>query len=234
MNIFHKELLSEIRKHAGEKTTQSASNNYLGSGHYYYSISVPVKRKIVKNWLRAHKDITVIELTELIDSLILGKSYEEKTIAGLLIGYLPKQRKSIKLSQLEHWLNYTVGWAEVDTFCQSNFSAKELSSNWNEWKSLINKLSKDKNINKKRAALVLLTDPISEYSSNNLSNLAFQTIDVLKTEKSVLITKAISWLLRSMIRNYRQKVSEYLNENADYLPKIAIRETKRKLLTGKK
>ena len=53
-------------------------------------------------------------------------------------------------------------------------------------------------------------------------------------EKEVLITKAVSWLLRSMIKYYRNEVTDYLNENKESLPKIAVREVSIKLETGRK
>lgn len=49
-----------------------------------------------------------------------------------------------------------------------------------------------------------------------------------------MITKAVSWLLRSMIRHYKQEVSDYVDANINTLPKIAVRETLVKLKTGKK
>ena len=56
----------------------------------------------------------------------------------------------------------------------------------------------------------------------------------LKGDKDILITKAISWLLRDLIKHHREQVVYYLDKNSDNLPKIAIRETKNKLITGKK
>ncbi|MBI2314815.1 DNA alkylation repair protein [Candidatus Daviesbacteria bacterium] len=35
-----------------------------------------------------------------------------------------------------------------------------------------------------------------------MADLAFENIDKLKAEKDVLITKAISWVLRSLIKNH--------------------------------
>jgi 3-methyladenine DNA glycosylase AlkD len=67
-----------------------------------------------------------------------------------------------------------------------------------------------------------------------LSALALQVIDTLKHEKEILITKAISWLLRSMIKNHKDLVSEYLKNERESLPKIALRETLVKIKTGVK
>jgi 3-methyladenine DNA glycosylase AlkD len=65
-----------------------------------------------------------------------------------------------------------------------------------------------------------------------LAEEAFRRIEKLKSEKEIMITKAISWVLRSMIRHYRSEVSNYVDQNAATLPKIAVRETRVKLDTG--
>jgi 3-methyladenine DNA glycosylase AlkD len=64
--------------------------------------------------------------------------------------------------------------------------------------------------------------------------MAFKNIDKLKQNGHILVTKAISWLLRDLIKHHRQKVETYLKDNENTLPRIAIRETRTKLLTGKK
>ena len=81
---------------------------------------------------------------------------------------------------------------------------------------------------------MLLTGPISHSSDSRLSEIAFKNIGRLKSEKDILVTKAISWLLRSLIRHHKKEVGVYIKQNAGGLPKIAIRETRRKLLTGRK
>ncbi|MCW5873642.1 MAG: DNA alkylation repair protein [Anaerolineales bacterium] len=53
-------------------------------------------------------------------------------------------------------------------------------------------------------------------------------------EKSTLITKAVSWLLRSMTTYHAEAVRRYLAQEAASLPKIVIRETMAKLNTGTK
>ena len=49
-----------------------------------------------------------------------------------------------------------------------------------------------------------------------------------------MISKAISWVLRSLIKHHRKLVADYLTSNVATLPKIAVRETLIKLETGKK
>lgn len=234
MNTYHQELLSQIQSHAGKGTTHTAGDSYLSSGHEYYSIAVPLKRTIVKEWVRSHKDISVTEFVSLLDSLFAGKSYEEKTIAGLLLGYVPKLRKIIDPTKLDEWLEGLQGWAEIDTLCQSNFTAEELLSTWHVWEELLKRFVVSQHVAKKRASLVLLTGPVSHTDNKKLAQLAFENIAKLQTEKDILITKAISWLLRSLVKYHKEEVVHFMDENQQTLPKIALRETKNKLRTGKK
>lgn len=234
MHKYHQDILGEIKRSAGKGTKHSWDSNYLGSKDFHYNISNPIKRQIIKNWITNHQDLSLAEFTRLLDSLYKGKSYEEKTMAGYLLGYLPKFRKQIDIKLLDGWLDYLNGWAEIDTTCQGNFTVEELLSNWTKWEKFIKKLSEDKNINKRRASLVLLTGPVSHTDDKKISGLAFEIIDILKSEKDILITKAISWLLRDLTKLHKKALEDYLRKNEKSLPKIAIREVKRKLLTGRK
>jgi 3-methyladenine DNA glycosylase AlkD len=81
---------------------------------------------------------------------------------------------------------------------------------------------------------VLLTGPVHYSDDRRLSNLAFSTIATLEHERDILITKAVSWLLRSLLTRHRTEVSHYLDDHAQTLPKLAIRETRTKLETGTK
>jgi len=234
MDPEHKKILTEIKKHKGKGTEHTSSDSYILSGHFYYDVSVPVRRQIVKNWLKDNKNILDEDFTAVLDSLYKGKSHEEKTVASYLLSYHHPHRKGIKPKQLNEWLDHLVGWAEIDALCQNVFTAEELLADWKMWESFIRKLSKDKNINKRRASLVLLTGPTHRSNDKRLRDLAFKVVDTLKDERPIIITKAISWLLREMSAQHKKAVSKYLKKNEETLPKIAIRETWRKIKTGKK
>lgn len=231
-NKYHQEILRALKSKAKKGSKHGAG--YVGTNHLYYNIDVPTRRKIVKKWLKKHQNLSTTELVALIDSLSKGKSHEEISIRGLLLEYLPRLRWQIAPRALDRWLDKVEGWAEVDSLCQSNFTAEEMTGRWKEWESLIGKLARDKNIHKRRASLVLLTLPVRHSDDRCLAELAFEIIDRLKSERNILITKAISWLLRSLIDNHKRRLEDYLLTNEQLLPKIAVRETKRKLLTGKK
>lgn len=238
--MLHAEILKEFKKNKGKKGSSSwAADKYLGSPHQCFEVSVPVRRKIAREWSKKYTDISYIDFVNVISSLAEGKSYDEKTMTGMLLVNFPEFRKKIAattagLNLIDSWLNHFVGWAEVDSFCQNTFKVDEVLPNWSAWEVLVRKLSKCRNINKRRAALVLLVGPAHYSNDRQILNLSFEIIDSLKHEKPILITKAISWLLRSAVDQHKKEVEGYLKSNLDSLPKIAIRETLIKIKTGTK
>ena len=235
-NKYHLELMSEVKAHARQlsQSEKEKLQRYIGTNKIFYAMGADTQRKIIKEWTKKHPDITEPEYIELLSSLCQGDSVNETSLASGLLESLPKLRTNVKPQHLDAWLNRARGWAEVDSICQSKFTAAELLTNWKEWKSLLTKLASDDNIHKKRASLVLLTKPVRDSEDTRLADLAFTNIDKLKKEREILITKAISWLLRDLIKHNRPRVETYLKQNEDTLPRIALRETKTKLQTGRK
>jgi 3-methyladenine DNA glycosylase AlkD len=235
-NPLYKKVLAELKrlKPQGDKKQRLWVQKYLGSNKptkcIKGSIIIDIARKAIKE-----NNPSAKELTKLLDLLYSkGKTFEEMDLAARFLGVAPKLRQEINPEKLDFWLNFTHGWAECDVLCQSNFTPEEILANWNVWKKLLTKFSKDKNVHKRRASIVLLTKAVRQSPDNKLSNLAFKNTDLLKNEKDILITKAVSWILRSLIKNHKQEVADYLNKNKDVLPKIAVREVTNKLTTGVK
>jgi 3-methyladenine DNA glycosylase AlkD len=155
-------------------------------------------------------------------------------MGGILLGYMPAQRRRLDPAVYEDWLEHTEGWAAVDAICYNNFSATEILDNFAQWKTLISRLAKSDNLNKCRGAIVLLTKPVKQSADPRLRDLSFRVIDTLREEKSILITKAVSWLLRHLVRHHAPAVRQYLETHKDKLPSIALRETTNKLKHGLK
>lgn len=233
-NAYHTEILSLLRRNSGKPAKDDFLNSYLGNDHPRYPINTPTLRTIAKDWMRSHKDLSAHAFAQLVTSFVEAESYTEKTIAGIMLGYSTKTQRKFDPAIFDRWLDHLVGWAEVDVLCTGDFSRTELPAEWPKWKKLLKQLVKDPNIQKRRASLVLFCSPISRVRDERLAELAFQNIQRLKHEREVLITKAISWVLRSMVRHYRDEVADFVDENESTLPKIAIRETRLKLATGKK
>lgn len=234
MHQHHKALLAEIRKHQRKRDHGQANDSYLSSGHHYYDVSVPERRRISKDWVKANRSIADSAFVAVLESLFRGKSHEEKTLACILLADHRVGRGTIGTKQLNAWLDHLVGWAEIDSLCAGVYPAEELLADWTAWQAFIRKLARDKNINKRRAALVFLTGPARTSGDPRIAALGFEVIDRLKSEREIIITKAVSWLLRSLVQHHKKEVARYLASNANALPAIAVRETERKIRTGRK
>lgn len=230
---YHKELLRNLKVNKGTPS-KHFGNNYGGNSDPSLHVNIQTLRSIVKDFVSKHKNLTLNEFLDLLDLLYKGEYDDEKQIGGKLLQYYPIHKRNVDPNKLSAWLNHLNGWSQVDSLCQSVFSAEDMAENWNKWEKTLVNFSKDTNVNKRRASLVLLTAPVRQSTDAKFADLAFTLVRRLKQEKNILITKAISWLLREMIKNHRKEVATYLQKNQDKLPKIAVRETKRKLETGRK
>jgi 3-methyladenine DNA glycosylase AlkD len=196
--------------------------------------TTPQLRAAAKAWAARNRTIPAKDLGSVISSLVRSQSALKKAMAGILLSYMPVQRRQLPPAIYNDWLNHTEGWAAVDALCYGNISSDELLENFTRWKPLITRLAQADNPNKRRGALVLLTKPVKQSADQRLCNLAFDLIDTTRGEKDMLITKAVSWLLRNLTRHHTPAVRQYLHAHKDTLPAIAIRETTNKLKHGTK
>jgi 3-methyladenine DNA glycosylase AlkD len=234
-NLHHQEIFSDLKRVAAASGARYRIGEDIGRGSSkpVYMIRAAVFRACVKAWTCRHPDLTPHEYGQLLDSLSRGETSTEFYVIGELLRHLPKLRVTLEPKRIAPWLGRAEGWCEVDSICQSTFTAEEMLAEWSAWKQVLASLAKSKNLHHRRASLVLLTKPLRDSADTRLGRIAFANVDRLKHERDILITKAVSWLLRDAATNYRRQVEACLKENADSLPKIAIRETN-KLRTGVK
>lgn len=235
MHPDHPALLAELKAAARPVGGAPAQNDsYGGSGRPYFNVAVPERRAIARRWLAAHQAEGATAVLALAESLFNGVSHEEKTLAAILLGASTAARQAARPADLDRWLGRLNGWAEVDSLCQNLFTAGEMMRDWPAWKGLIETLTVSPDINRRRAALVLLTSPVARSDHPAFRDLAFATLEALKAERPILITKAVSWLLRALTARHGEAVARYLDAHADSLPAVAVRETRVKLATGTK
>lgn len=225
-----KSLTTEIQKRA-RKTTFTLAH-YLGTTHRVLNASMPDLHKIASSFKKEHKTLTSHEYLSVLNELFAAPSFEEKVMGSLILGSFPKLVPHIPETKLDAWLLTLTGWAEVDIF--SDEVDKWLSSNPKEGVALLKRWNKDAYLEKRRASLVVLCRTLRHDPDPKWKTLGLDFINNLTHEKRVMITKAISWILRAMIKYHKDDVRSYLNENLTTLPKIAIREVTRKLETGRK
>ena len=234
MNPHHRAILERVQATEPGRGRVKQRPEHLGTARRWHGLSNAQRRRILLDFIADHRDLAYDDWLSLIDSLYDGVSYEERCAPQTLFLKFTPYRRRLPLTQLESWLGQLEGWAEVDSTCQTVFSAADMLADWDAWRPLLENLSQSDNINKRRASLVLLTAPISQSDDERILRLSLRLITDLSGERDKLITKAVSWLLRKGIKLHGDAIAAYLEEHAESLPAIALRETRKKLLTGKK
>lgn len=213
---------------------QAFIRRYLGTMRPVLSVATDDLRRLAKETIRPRSDWPVQAWLALLDLLYAGGCFEHRVLAGFLLGMLHDLRRTVDLRRLRTWLAGAEGWAEVDTTCQSAWTAQEVLARWQEWQPFLSALADDPNVSLRRASLVLLVTPLRKSTDEQLTRQAYATVEQLQHEKNVMITKAISWVLRTMAPMQPESVAAFLDSHAATLPSIAIRETRKKLDTGRK
>ncbi|MCL5410487.1 MAG: DNA alkylation repair protein [Patescibacteria group bacterium] len=230
-----KDQLNAFPKKAITKEEEEFVGRYLGTKKKYLGVKTGDVLKIAKDIARDQDAIPAEEMSKLLSQLFSTNVIEDHIVGGKIFTLLsPENRSKISFDLLKSWLSKTNGWVEVDVICQSSFTAPEVLARWGDWQKAIKKFSKSSNIQVRRASLVMQNISTRKADEKKIQDLAFETVDQLKSEKEVLITKAVSWLLRCLVCQCKDDVKEYLLKNESTLPRIAFRETMKKIETGKK
>lgn len=229
---YAQEFREFVIAHPSDKPADSKTSS--GSSKVHYGLSNPTMRDFVKQWVSEHPSLSYEDWQATLSALYQAESIDECMLAGFMLGQYPKFRRDLPLSVLDTWIGHLEGWREIDTTCQSNFTAKEVLSAWDQWQPFLIDLSQRTTIQHRRASIVLLVKPVRDSAEECLITTALTNVETLKHETDKLITKAISWILRESIKRHRQVVGDYVAQHADTLPPIAVREFKKKYETGKK
>lgn len=227
---IHQSLINAIKQYS--RVTSFDIGHYVGTKHHIYNVPIPTMRTIANTFAKEHKDISVPDFVTLIDQLFFAPSFEEKILATMILAKFPAILASLPEASFDQWLGTLTGWAEVDSFCDE--IDYWLRKNPTTGIKLLKKWNKDPYLEKRRASLVVLCSSLRHSPEPRWKTLGFTFVAARTHEKHVMITKAISWLLRSMVKYHKTEVKNYIHAHQDTLPKIAIREVTKKIMTGKK
>jgi len=207
---------------------------YLGTKRKFLNIKSSSRDKVLRKYKKLLNELPSKDLVTILTDLIKSDTFDFLNFAGKFISSSKKARENIGIFELNLFIENTTGWAECDSICQSLFEGNEVLKRFNEFEKIIFTFCSSNNVQLKRASLVLQVKPIREIKDERLKKLSFATIDLLKKEEPILLTKAVSWLLRSLTNHYKEEVAIYIQKNKQDLPAIAYRETRRKIISGKK
>lgn len=199
---------------------------------HLYGVRVPELRRLSGEWQRAHKGIAHDDLLAMVEALWSGESYEERAMAIELLGRNKRVIPDLTWNHFDRWRQLVDNWGLDDGLATTLFGpwiAADLPGRLGFLQTLI----VDPVVWSRRLGLVA-TVPLNRDASTAQPELTFALIDQVKAERHPMITKAVSWALRTLITLYPERVAAYLDTNADTLPSHAVREVRNKLVTGLK
>ncbi|MFA6511810.1 MAG: DNA alkylation repair protein [Patescibacteria group bacterium] len=198
-----------------------------------YGASTPAQRSIARQWTREHQQASAREVLSLVNALYCAPSFDERLIASYVLAQNVRVIPSITEAQWNRWIARIDNWAVSDNICGVPLGTWVLADPA-RGEHYLKKLIASKNIWARRVAIVALTWVVRYNKSPRWKNLAFSFVRKTMHERDVIMTKAVSWILRALIHYHAPAVRTFVEKYENDLPAIARRETLNKLKSGKK
>lgn len=215
---------ADKRYREGNATTAPSNLKMIG-------VRVPILRKIAKDWIRKNKEINEANFLRLLQGLWKKPIFELRSLAQELLMANKKCWLKFDWQIGESWLDDVDNWVHCDVLSWQIFGFLVLwdKSHLKNLKSYLEKPGKWH----RRAAIVSTLQLIRNKKIKAEEVLAM--IDEIIDDRDPMIQKAISWVLREIVRFGEKKpVEKYIKENQGQLATYVIREVNNKIQTGLK
>lgn len=225
-------LLHEIRARA-DPAYQKVVERSISSSLTVYGLRVWEIRQIVKGWRRDHKDVSLDDLLPLVETLWAGESREERLVALELLQHYPHLIPDLSWARFESWRQNLDAWELTDVLgvgVLGPWVAHDTERRGHHLRELLS----DEDVWSRRLGLVGGIGWHRAQEGADLPLFVVELIDQAKDERHPLITKAVSWALRYLVKRHPAEVEAYLEENEAALAAHVLREVRNKLQTGRK
>ncbi len=170
-----------LQKNASAAATIAHQKFVPGAGKIY-GVRMPVLNVLAKQFKQCG--------FELAEELWESGAFEEKILAGKMLGKIAKQNPEKTLQLIEQFSNQTSNWAECDTIGMQSIKPI-LKIHRKEIFALSKKLSMSKNLWQRRLSLVLVEwytrDKTCHAEINKLFN-------ALENDEEYYVRKAVTWI----------------------------------------
>ncbi len=227
MNSPLKSIQSDLKRHA-ESAYKKSQQQFFKEGIELYGVRIGTVRKIAAKYYKLvvkkapKSDASPrlgVQVFELCEELLKTNMQEDSVIAYDWAYRLRKQLEEKDFAVFEHWVkHYVNNWAKCDDLCTGALG--ELIAMYPQLvqKTIAWRTSKNRWV--RRASAVALIVPIKR--SNILPDV-FAVADALLQDEDDLVRKGYGWLLKEASNIYPKEVFEYVMENQDKMPRVALR-----------
>ena len=228
----HQTLLTRIEALADE-THRKGMQMAVPTGLKMYGLRVPQIRDLAKTWSREHKTVERHNLLALFEALWAGDSREELMLASELLQRYKRWIPQLEWAQFDRWRRRLDNWEVTDSLGQRILGPWMLSAPESRVAHLYD-LIQDGDVWSRRLALVTTTWLNRGRKDLSFPDVTLDLVDRVKRERHPMITKAVSWALRELIKKHPDVVARYLDTNTGMLAPHVVREVRSKLETGRK
>jgi 3-methyladenine DNA glycosylase AlkD len=206
-------------KKAGNAERALGERAYLKSDLRFYGAGVGEIRRIARDFVATHPELTHDELTAVISELWARPAHECRMASVMLLELDARLLGPEDLGLIESMIRGSLTWAYVDDL--SGHAAGSLLFKYPELGSRIDAWSVDANFWVRRSALLAQLIPLKQGA-------AFDTFaryaDAMLEEKEFFIRKAIGWVLRETSKRRLEEVYRWLLPRARRASGVTLRE----------
>ena len=186
----------------------SQMKKYLKNQFEFFGISAPLRREIVRDFLRKENLPPVSSIQEITTEL-WGKP--EREFQHFAVELLTKYLKHIEPSFIYHfeYLIATKSWWDTVDFIAPNLVGKHFKSHTELIIPITNNWAKSDNMWLQRASIIFQL----KYKTMTDLHLLFEYITLLSDSKEFFIRKAIGWALREYSKTDPESVVKFVNSN---------------------
>lgn len=209
----------------GEPQRAAAERSYLKSQLRHLGAPVPAVRRVVRNWVRTHPQVTHDDLFAICDALWVEPVHERRLAAIELLQALPRKVGGDDLPWIERHLRECHTWALVDPLAGlvlADLVAREPAAVLPTLDGWVG----DDDVWIRRSAVLALRSAVRR--GDQMDRL-FCYAETLLPDKEFFVRKAIGWVLREVAPHHPREVSAWLRDHMDTISLITLREPLRKL-----
>jgi 3-methyladenine DNA glycosylase AlkD len=204
----------------GSPVRARGAKKYLKSELLFLGVSTPELRRLVRDWLRDHRDLSRLDLLRLTRALFRRRTHELKVTAIVLLQAKTALLEQEDLETLEWMLRRSRTWAYVDGLAP--YVVGPLVEGFPALLPELDRWANDPDFWIRRSAILALLLPLrrgegdwqrfARYADSNLEDREF------------FVRKAIGWVLREVSKKHPTRVCDYLRDRIDRLSGVTFRE----------
>jgi 3-methyladenine DNA glycosylase AlkD len=214
-----------------DKERQDATQNYFPSAQANLGVYAADMRSVVRDLRQRTKGETAADVIALAHAIIARKTLEGRQAAYEIVAAHKPAFAALKLADVEKLGKGIDNWASVDGFATTIAGRVWVKGQLKD--ADIQRWARSKDPWWRRAALAsTVCLNLKSRGGSGDSKRTMAICEMLADDDHVMVHKALSWALRSLIEHDRKAVEAFLKRHE--LPALVKREVLRKLKTGRK